>query len=337
MTARAPSFVGPREVRVVEEPIPDPGPDEALVATRCSGISAGTELLVYRGEAPTDLPADESIDALDGTFEYPLRYGYAAAGTVVDVGADVSEGWLDRTVFAFHPHASHFCARPQDLHPLPDDCSPEAATLLPGVETAITLAMDARPIVGERAVVFGQGVVGLLATEVLASCPLDALYTVERHETRRTRSREFGADASFAPDALADLADALDETNAAGADLTLELSGDPSALDDAIAIAGYDGRVIVGSWYGDRRAELDLGGRFHRDRIDLRSSQVSTIDPSLRGRWSTERRLALAWDRLAGIDAERLLTHRIPVEDAPDAYRLLDREPGEALGVVLTY
>lgn len=337
MTARTLSFVGPREVRVVEEPVPDPEPDEALVATRYSGISAGTESLVYRGEAPADLPVDESIDALDGRFEYPLRYGYAAVGTVAAVGADVNGEWLGRAVFAFHPHASHFCARPEDLHPLPDGCSPEAATLLPSVETALTLAMDARPVVGERAVVFGQGVVGLLATELLARHPLEALYAVEPLETRRARSREFGADASFAPGALDDLVDALDGPHAPGADLAVELSGDPPALDDAIAVAGYDGRVIVGSWYGDRRANLDLGGRFHRDRIELRSSQVSTIEPSLRGRWTSERRLALAWDRLEEIDAADLLTHRVPVEDAPDAYRLLDRDPGEALGIVLTY
>lgn len=168
MPARALCFRGPEDIAVVEEPIPEPDPGEALVETEYSAISPGTELLLYSGMAPGDLPADETISALDGDLDYPLRYGYAAVGRVAAVGDAVADSWLDRRVFAFHPHASHFRLPPAELHPVPEGCSPAEATLLPNVEAAVNFCMDAQPVVGERAVVFGQGVLGLLTTALLA-------------------------------------------------------------------------------------------------------------------------------------------------------------------------
>lgn len=332
MPARAVSFLGPEELAVVEEPIREPDPDEALVEVECSGISPGTELLLYRGEAPTDLPADETIPALDGDLEYPFRYGYAVVGRVVEVGEGVDPGWLDRRAFAFHPHASHATLPADELQPVPEGLSATAATLLPNVEAAVNFAMDARPIVGERAVVFGQGVLGLLTTALLAEHPLEALCTVDRYPLRRDRSRALGADATFDPGEEEPLRESL-----GGADLAVELSGNPAALDAAIDVTGYDGRVIIGSWYGNKSVDLELGGRFHRSRISMESSQVSTIDPELRGRWEKDRRLGVAWDRLADLDTGALLTHRFPIEEAPKAYRLLAERPDEAIGAVLTY
>ncbi len=335
MTARSVSFRAPGEVCVEEFAIPEPDPGEVLVETECSGISPGTELLLYRGEAPEHLPADESIPSLSGDLEYPITYGYAAVGRVIETGRDVDGGWLGERVFAFHPHASHFRIDPADLQSVPEGLSAAEATLLPNVEAAVNFAMDAAPIVGERAVVFGQGALGLLTTALLAQHPLDALYTVDRYPLRRERSRALGADGTFAPGD--DLRSHLSWGDHEGADFAIELSGDPAALDAAIDATGYAGRVLVGSWYGDKRADLDLGGRFHRSRIAIESTQVSTLDPDLRGRWSKARRLDLAWDYLGGFDADALLTHRLPVEEAPDAYRLLADHPDEAIGAVLTY
>lgn len=335
MTARRVSFRAPEEVDVTEAPVPEPDRDELLVETECSGISPGTELLLYRGEAPGDLPADETIPSLSGGLDYPISYGYAAVGRVSELGEDVENDWLDERVFAFHPHASHFCARPEELQRVPDGIPLGAATLLPNVEAAINVAMDAAPLVGERAVVFGQGVVGLLTTAILADHPLEALYTVDRYSLRRERSHDLGADEVLAPEA--DLRNALSDTHREGADLAIELSGNPAALGAAIDATGYAGRVLVGSWYGNKPATLDLGGRFHRSRIAIESTQVSTIEPELRGRWDKPRRLALAWESLRRIDADSVLTHRLPVEAAPEAYRLLADHPDEAIGAVLTY
>jgi 2-desacetyl-2-hydroxyethyl bacteriochlorophyllide A dehydrogenase len=335
MTARIVSFRAPENVRIDRCPVPEPHSEELLVETECSGISPGTELLFYRGKTPEELPADETIPSLSGDLNYPISYGYAAVGRVIETGADVNAGWLNERVFAFHPHASHFCADPMDLQRVPETVPSEVATLLPNVETALNVVMDATPIVGERAVVFGQGVLGLLTTALLAEHPLEALHTVDLHSLRRERSCDLGADRSFAPDA--DLREALSCDSREGADFAIELSGDPAALDAAIEATGYAGRILIGSWYGNKQVNLDLGGRFHRSRISLESTQVSTIDPELRGRWDKSRRLSLAWDVLERIDADALLTHSVPIEEAPEAYQLLDECPDETIGVVLTY
>lgn len=333
MAARSLYFTGPREVTVREQPIPEPGPGQVRVETERSAISSGTELLLYRDEAPAGVETDETIDALDGTLTYPLQYGYSAVGRVTATGADVDDDWQGRRVFAFHPHESHFLATPSDL--LPVDQPAEGATLLANVEAAVNFVMDGRPRVGERVAVFGQGTVGLLTTAVLAEFPLGELVTVDRYERRRRLSERLGADAAVAEAAA--LEDAVATDHADGADVTFELSGNPDALDDAIDATGYAGRVIVGSWYGTKPATLDLGGAFHRGHVRIRSSQVSRIDPDHAGRWDKQRRLSLVRDVLAGIDASALLSHEFPLERAEEAYELLDDSPESVLGVTLTY
>lgn len=330
MTRRSVVFAGPREVCVEEAPLPQPGPGQVLVETALSAISAGTEMLVYRDQFPPGMSVDLTIDSLGDAFAYPLHYGYAAVGRVAGQGAGVAGDWSGRLVFAFQPHTSHFLAAPADLIPVPEGISPEAAAFLPNVETAVNLLQDGAPLLGERVVVFGQGIVGLLTTSLLARFPLDRLVTVDSYATRREASLEAGAHAAFAPDAL----DGLPE---GGADLVYELSGSPAALNQAIAVTGYGGRIVVGSWYGQKQASLDLGGRFHRNRIQIISSQVSTIAPHLRGRWDKPRRLTAAWRMVAQIAPDRWITHRFPVAQAPDAYPLLDQQPSETIQVILTY
>ena len=367
MSARSLYFTGDGEVEVREREVGDPDEGEVRVRAERSSVSPGTELLVYRGEVPTGMAADATVDALSADFEFPLRYGYAVVGRVTATGPGVDPAWADRRVLAFNPHESHFCAPVADIVAVPDDCSATAATFLPNVETAVNLVQDGAPRLGERAAVFGQGVVGLLTTALLADCPLAELVTVDRHAARRERSLALGADAALDPgesgpdeedvgarvrERVEGLANEASEAGnggdgvepdgaggdaAEGADLTYELSGDPAALDAAIAATGYDGRVVVGSWYGTKPAELDLGGRFHRSRISIESSQVSTIDPELRGRWSKERRLAVAWDRLRDLGPERFVTHEFDVSEAGEAYALLDENPAAALGVTFRY
>ncbi|APX98125.1 oxidoreductase [Natronorubrum daqingense] len=329
-------FTGPKSVAVESNPIPEPGSTDVLVRTRTSAISAGTEGLIFRGDAPTNLAADDELEALDGDLSFPLRYGYAAVGEVVAVGDDVAEKWLERTVFAYNAHESHFLAEPSDLFPVPDGISPREAALFANLETAVTLTLDGEPRLGEHVAVFGQGTVGLLTTALLARAPLETLLTFEPHAKRRRHSERLGADRSFDPTDR-EFPDTVRAVTDARADLTYELSGNPEALNDAIASTGFDGRVLVGSWYGTKPANLDLGGRFHRDRIDIRSSQVSTIDPRLSGRWSRERRHDLTWQWLERLEVTPLITHEIPLEDAATAYELLEDRPGEAIQILLTY
>ena len=164
-------FTAPRRVEIREEVLPDPAPDEVLVETICTAISPGTEMLVYRGEFPK-IPVDTQIETLKGTFSYPLCYGYANVGRVRDIGKQVDKVWRDQLVLSFQPHTSHFLARPDSLLPVPAKVEPETAAFLPNMETAINIVQDAAPVLGERAMVFGQGIVGLLTTALLAEFPL---------------------------------------------------------------------------------------------------------------------------------------------------------------------
>lgn len=334
-------FPMPGAAAVREEPLPALAAGQVLVETTLSAVSSGTEMLVYRGQVPRDMAVDETIGALGGTFTYPVKYGYAATGRVVDRGLGVAAEWLDRAVFAFNPHETHFIAAVADLQPVPRDIPAEAAVFLPNMETAVSLLMDGAPVIGEQVAVIGQGVVGLLVTSLLAEMPLASLVTLDRYALRRQRSVELGARASLdpaEPDATAEARRVLQGRRAyAGADLVYELSGNPAALDGAIAVAGYNGRIVVGSWYGSKRAPVDLGGRFHRDHLSLTSTQVSHLAPGWLGRWTKGRRLDVAWEMVRRSRPERLITHRLPVTRAAEAYRLLDEHPGEALQIVFTY
>ncbi len=330
------TFTAPRQVELREETLPALGADDVLVETVCSAISAGTEMLIYQGRFPRDLETDSVISALRGRFDYPLAYGYACVGKVVEIGRLVNGEWKDRLVFAFQPHATHFVAKPDSLFPIPSPLSHATACFLPNMETAVNLVQDAAPILGERVMVLGQGVVGLLTTTLLHEFPLETLITADCYELRRKASLEIGAAASLDPDSKDFHAQARALLKN-GADLTLELSGNPSTLDAAIALTAFSGRVVIGSWYGEKRASIDLGGAFHRSRIQLISSQVSSIAPELSARWDKARRFDLAWNALQKIEPEKWITHRFPLSQAAQAYRLLNENPRETIQVLFEY
>ena len=321
-------FLGPRQVQVEEEVLPPPAAGQVVVRITLTAISAGTEMLFYRGLFPKDLPVDATLPALQGQRPgYPLRYGYAAVGYVEALGPQVPETWRGRRVFAFLPHQRRAVVEVGRLLPVPEDIPDADAVFLPNMETAVNFLHDAAPLLGERVAVFGQGVVGLLTTGLLARFPLERLVTFEGLPLRQEASRQAGAHEVYPPQAA--------ETMPPFADLTLELSGNPQALDAALAVTLDTGRVILGSWYGEKPVRVRLGGRFHRSRIQILSSQVSTLAPHLRGRWDKARRFAVAWQALRWLRPSCWITHRFPLDQAPQAYRLLDAHPDRCLQVVL--
>jgi 2-desacetyl-2-hydroxyethyl bacteriochlorophyllide A dehydrogenase len=324
------------QVAVQEEDIPPLLPGQALVQTLLSAISSGTEMLIYRGQFPQDLDIDENIAALTGKFHYPLKYGYSTVGQVIDIGSGVEPSLLGQKFFSLHPHESCFAAAIEDLLLLPQDISIEDAIFLPYMETALNLVMDGKPMVGEQVVVCGQGIIGLLTTALLAQFPLAGLVTLDNYPLRRQVSRQSGATACLDPSSD-DFDQEIKASQSNGADMVFELSGSPAALDLAIRLTGFDGRVIIGSWYGQKRASLDLGGRFHRSRIRLLSSQVSTLASELSGRWTKERRFQLAWDMLHKVHPSGWITQRFAFHQAAQAYQFIDQHPGETIQVVLTY
>ena len=244
----------------------------------------------------------------------------------------MDRAWLDRRVFAFHPHSSHFIAHTTDLLPVPAALESAHAALLPNMETAVNFVMDGRPVIGERVTIFGLGVVGLLTAGLLTRFPLNELVCIDPLASRRAVASELGVDRAYAPHEWLPAASTDDK-----ADLTFELSGNPAVLNNAIAATGYGGRIVIGSWYGEKAAPLQLGGAFHRSRIRLLSSQVSTLDPCWQGRWTKVRRFGVAWQMLAELPVGASITQRLPVEEAATAYALLDKKPGQTIQVLLTY
>lgn len=335
-------FTAPGQVETREETLPELGAHDVLVETLCSAISAGTEMLIYQGRFPQDLETDTVISGLRGGFKYPMAYGYASVGIIQEIGKEVKRDWLNRMVFAFQPHTSHFIANTDSVLPVPGSLSHETACFLPNMETAVNLVQDGAPILGERVLVLGQGIIGLLTASLLSEFSLENLITVDPFELRRQMSTiERYANHVTSPTALdSNAADFREQALShlhQGADLTFELSGNPAALNDAIALTAFSGRIVVGSWYGEKHLEVNLGGTFHRSRIKLISSQVSTVSPELSGRWDKARRFEVAWKALERIKPDKWITHRFALDEAVNAYRLLDESPQETIQVIFDY
>jgi threonine dehydrogenase-like Zn-dependent dehydrogenase len=339
MKARALFFTAPETVEVRQVPVPELAQQQLQIQSIVSAISPGTESLLYHGLAPNGMKVDENIQELDGEFSFPFQYGYASVGRVIRVGPEVPDGWQNRLVFCFHPHQSCFNLPYQQAIPIPEGSPIERSVFLPNMETAIGLVHDGAPRLGERVVIFGQGIVGLLTTALLSCFSLDLLAAVEPRELRRTFSLEAGAShvvEDISREKAAGLFEILDQPPG-GADLIFELSGYPEVLNDALILAGYESRIVIGSWYGGRQAPLDLGGRFHRDRVRLISSQVSTVAPELRGRWSKSRRFDAAFKSLDMVQPERWITHRFPIDSAEQAYKQLARSSADTVQILFTY
>jgi 2-desacetyl-2-hydroxyethyl bacteriochlorophyllide A dehydrogenase len=322
-------------VELRREPLPPLGEAELRIRTLVSGLSHGTEMLVYRGQVPPDLELD--LPTLRGGFGFPIKYGYASVGRVVEVGPGVDNLAEGDLVFCLHPHQSEYVVPASLATRLPAGSVAERGVFLANLETAVNVTLDAAPRLGERVLVLGQGVVGLLVARLLREAGAERVISVDAFARRRELSRSFaGADVTLSVDE--DVVGRVRElTDGLGADLVVEVSGSPAALGTAIDSVAFGGTVVVCSWYGTKPVGVPLGGAFHRRRLRLVSSQVGTIDAALQPRWSYRRRLAVAASFLEQLELESLITQRVPLERAADAYRLVDERAEETVQVVLTY
>lgn len=339
-------FNSPYQIDIRERALPQLAPEQILVKTECSAISAGTEMLVYRGQLPNDITLDANLVSLQQPATYPLPYGYACVGQVVEVGQCIDSVWLQKRVFSFQPHADYFVATPEQLILLPNDITPEAAVFLANMETAVNLVQDGNPILGERSVVLGQGIVGLLLSSLLTQFPLTALYALDGIAKRRHCALALGIEHSFDPGSDSEVADLkqrlrlpidLTAPANAGADLIFEVSGTPDALNMAIDLCSYSGRIVMGSWYGNKAAHLQLGSAAHRNRIKFISSQVSSIAPELSGRWDKARRFQTAWEMIRRVQPQQWISHRVAIDQAQTIYKLLDQSPQQVLQAIFIY
>jgi 2-desacetyl-2-hydroxyethyl bacteriochlorophyllide A dehydrogenase len=331
---RALWFAAQRRAELRPEEAPAPGPGEVRVRAFLSAVSHGTEMLVYRGGVPEDLSLD--LPTFAGGFGFPIKHGYASAGRVLDAGPGVKALAPGDPVFVHHPHQDLFTV-PVDLPvPLPRDLDPLRAVFFANMETALNVVHDAHARLGETAVVFGQGVVGLLVTRLLTISGVSVL-AVEPVPKRRELALKMDAAAAFGADDVRERV--LAATDGRGADVAVEASGSGAALAAAVGCVAVEGTVVAASWYGREPVALPLGGHFHRGRVRIRSSQVGRVAPELSARWGAGRRrgavVSLLRDPRVPLDS--LVSHRIPFGRAPDAYRMLDEEPGEAVQVVFDY
>ena len=240
-------FLNQNSITFREETLPALKKDQVLIRTKYSAISAGTEMLIYRGLIPQNLPADTSIPALTGQLKYPLKYGYSLVGRITGVASNLDRQLLKKWVFVFYPHQTQVVTNIKDIFLIPPRISPENALFFPNLETAVSLVMDARPVIGEKIVLFGQGVVGLLTTALLARIPHVRLFTIDPIKKRLAFSQKFGAEQVLNPReknyqrSLGRILDfnSLSRSETAGADLLFELSGNPEALNSALQLAGY--------------------------------------------------------------------------------------------------
>lgn len=332
-TARAVWFAGPRRVELRDEPVGPPGPGEVLLAAVVSAISHGTELLVYRGEVDPGLPLD--LPTLAGGFAFPIKYGYASVGRVLAVGPAVGHVAPGDLAFALHPHQTVYLAPAGLVTRLPAGLEPALGAFFANTETALNIAHDAGPRLGETVAVFGQGVVGLLTTQALLLAGARVI-AVEPDPGRRALALAMGAEAALAPGPA--LADELRARNGGRlADLAVEVSGAPTALQGALDAVMDEGTLVVASWYGRKPVSLDLGARFHRGRVRLRSSQVGRLAPETYPRWDHARRAQTVAALLPRLRLAELISHRLPLARAAEAYALAERGGPGVVQVLLEY
>jgi 2-desacetyl-2-hydroxyethyl bacteriochlorophyllide A dehydrogenase len=341
MKATALFHTGPRQLVCRDISLAAPGDGEVLIEGSCSAISPGTESMIYRGHMPPGMKGDSIIPSLGSTLDYPFRYGYALVGKIIECGTGVDSAWVGRRVFTFHPHQTRVVMPLRDCLVIPDDLSLENALFLPNMEAALNFVMDANPVIGSRVMVFGLGVVGLLTCGLLQRLPLARLIGADPLEYRRMRAIDRGVPETIDPIAEQPwqslLQELFDHTDTNGVDIAFELSGNMNALNQAIEITGFDGAIVVGSWYGTQRRALDLGGDFHRRRITLVSSQVSTLHPRLTGRWTKSRRINLAWTMLRTLQPAALISHRFSLQECNLAFEVASQCLDGCFQVIFEY
>jgi 2-desacetyl-2-hydroxyethyl bacteriochlorophyllide A dehydrogenase len=326
--ARVVRFVAPYSVDLADVAVPEPTVGEVLIRAEFSGISGGTEMLAYRGELDSSIPRDETLGGLAGSFEYPFTYGYSAVGTVEASRTDLGEG---ERVFAFHPHQTCFVVTAADVVPI-GECDPRAATLFPLVETALQISLDTGIRYREVAAVVGLGPVGILTAILLARSGAVVVGS-DPKPWRREVAQACGLEA-VEPEELADAVCAT--TRGRGADFIVEATGNPEALAQSLGILSAEGVAIVASWYGLKPVTLPLGAEFHRRRLEIRSSQVSTVGHRA-VRWDRRRRLETTRALLAELPLSFLGSHTFALEHAPEAYAAIDRGDVGVVHVALAY
>ncbi|MFD4554708.1 zinc-binding alcohol dehydrogenase [Streptomyces sp. NPDC058469] len=300
-TARAFWIGAPGHGEIRDVVLPDPAEGEVLVRSLWSGVSRGTETLVFRGGVPENQYATMRAPFQEGDFPGPVKYGYLNVGVVEEGPASL----VGRTVFCLYPHQTRYVVPASAVTPVPESVPAGRAVLAGTVETAVNALWDAAPLVGDRIAVVGGGMVGCSVAALLGRFPGVRVQLVDADPARAKTAEALGVGFALPADALGDC------------DLVVHASATEQGLTRALELLTAEGTVLELSWYGDRKVSLPLGEAFHSRRLVIRSSQVGTVSPARANR-SYADRLALALDLLADPALDALVTGESDFEELPD-------------------
>lgn len=303
---------GRGELRGAE--LPPAASGECLVRTIVTGISRGTERLVHAGHVPEAVADTMRAPFQEGDFPFPVKYGYLAVGRVEDGPAEL----VGRRVFALHPHQDAFVVPAEALTPIPDAVPSERALLAGAVETALNALWDAPPLIGDRVLVLGAGLIGASVALLASLLPLARLVVAEPADTRRALLDGWG------------LETVTEAPSGELFDLAFDCTANEEALNTALGLLDVEGTVVELSWFGDRTPRVDLGASFHAKRLRIVASQVGMVSQSRRASRTTGDRLRLALDLLADERFDALVTRSSAFADLPLTMAALDR--GDDLG-----
>jgi NADPH:quinone reductase-like Zn-dependent oxidoreductase len=331
-SARALWFTGPRTAELRVEPLGSPGEGELLVRSVVSLISPGTEMLLYRGEVG---PRGLTLATAPGRPAYPVKYAYQVVGRVEEAGpgARSADGDL---VFVRHPHQDRFIVRddPGLALPIPDGIPPGRAVFAGLVDVAVNAVHDAPIRIGDAVVVYGLGIVGSLCAQ-LARITAGTVIVVDPLQSRRDLALEWGADAVLHPD---DAPATIRELTAGrGADVAIDAGGAAEHLQAASEATGIEGAVVAVTFSGSQDIPIRLSPEFHLRRQRMVSTRVSSVGAGEQPRWSFARRMEVVLDLLRTERVRVHTTHTFPFDQAPEAFRLLDAQANETMGVTLHY
>jgi hypothetical protein len=294
-------------------------PGGLTIRTLQSGISRGTEALVFAGRVPQREWARMRCPFQGGDFPFPVKYGYAAVGIVEDGAA----ARIGERVFCLHPHQTRFAVPETAAIPVPEDVPTHRAVLAAQIETALNATWDAAPRIGDRIAVVGGGAIGCITAWLCAMLPANEVTLIDLDPARAALAEALGCGFTTGADAPEDC------------DLVFHASGSSEGLSLALSLAGFEGEVIELSWYGDAAVTVPLGGVFHSQRLSLRASQVGAVAQARRARWSHARRLALALALAAEPRLDGLVQAATPFEQLPAALPAILGRPGALFHRVL--
>jgi threonine dehydrogenase-like Zn-dependent dehydrogenase len=313
--ARAFWVAAPGRGEIRREALRAASDDEVVVQTLFSGISRGTESLVFTGRVPDSERTRMRAPFQEGEFPAPVKYGYASVGRV-ERGPN---GVAGRTVFVLHPHQTRYVVPASSVYVVPADVPAARAVLAANLETALNGLWDARPHIGDRVVVIGAGTVGCLVAWLAGRIPGCAVQLVDLNHSRAYVAQALGVSFALPADAARE------------ADVVVHASGSSEGLQLGLEVAGVEATVVEMSWFGDRQVSLPLGGGFHSKRLAIKSSQVGQIAPVQRPRWDTRRRMRQALTLLADATLDVLITGESRFDELPNVMVQLANAPGDAL------